>query len=228
MEQEEKKLNFRIKALLLIMFLLSLVSIFIMLIILSFSISSSPLPQFPLVMSEYAWKGFYALPIPLLSLILGMIFIRKNYRCKKNIIAGLIMSVIITIYSCFSFTYGNQISHDPKYNEEISTLLKIDIPKDSYLSYTENYSNSKSLTMIKIDESSKDHFINQFDNNENWKKDISFIPANTIDVATLTLTEKYDYFSIFNKTKTQYLDFDGEIIFLAYDIDTSVFFVLGF
>lgn len=49
------------------------------------------------------WVFWLWLPIPVASIVLGFIFIKKNIKCIKNIVAGFIVSFLLLIYGCFSF-----------------------------------------------------------------------------------------------------------------------------
>ena len=79
-----RKKNWIIKAISIVMFILSIASLFFALMLVSVSITNSPLPQFPYVMIEYAWKFYLLIPIPLASLIFGIIFVIMNYNLIIN------------------------------------------------------------------------------------------------------------------------------------------------
>jgi hypothetical protein len=82
-----------------------------------------------------------------------------------------------------------------------------------------------SMAMVKIDQESSDAFVSTLKNNPNWKQDISFVPANAIDILTLTTTANYDYFSAFNITTNSYNNFPGNIIFMAFDVETNMIYI---
>lgn len=60
------------------------------------------------------------------------------------------------------------------------------------------------------------------------EKNSGFIPSNLIYLFSLTSTQNYDYFAIYNETKNIYNDFDGELIYLAYDLETRILYVINF
>ena len=78
-----------VKNLLLLAFIFSILSLFFALIIVSISMNSSPLPSFPFSMTEHMWKFYLFLPLPLASLILGVIYIGQGYKCKKILLQEL-------------------------------------------------------------------------------------------------------------------------------------------
>ena len=193
--------------------------------VVAISVNNSPLPDFPLAMTEHMWKFFIMVPIPLVSIILGFIYLKKGYKCKKNIIAGIIMTGLLCIFGSFTGAFSDQISHDMSYLKPISEKINLDIPTDGYISIMYDFQDSgDSLAMVKIDDQN-DKFVSQLDSNSNWRKDTSFIPSNKIDLYLLTMTSSYDYFMIYNLTINSYNSFEGEIIYFAYNIESDVLLI---
>ncbi len=215
--------NKTVKRILLVAFIVSIVSIWLALILVAFSIASSPLPDFPLVMLEHMWKLYLIIPIPLASVILGVKFIKKGYKCKKNIVAGIIVAALLFLYGSFSAFLSLQISHDTNFLTEISNTTNINIPTNAYISITYDYQvEGDSLAMAKFNDNTM--YTNDIEGNPNWKKDTSFIPSNVNNLYIL-LTFDYEYYLVFNVTTNTYNTFEGELVFLAYDLDTNVLFV---
>lgn len=216
--------NKTIKTLLLVAFIVSIASIWLALMLVVFSIQCSPLPDFPLTMVEHMWKFFLIIPLPLASLILGIVFITKGYKCKKNIIAGIIMIVLLSIFGSFTNNFSSQISHDNKYITEISEITNINIPKETYISIVYDcQKEGDSLAMVKFNDNTM--YNDNIENNSNWKTDASFIPSNINNLFILSLTSNYEYFTVYNISTNTYNNFDGELIYFAYDIDTNILFV---
>ena len=223
-EQEIKGINKYIKTILLVAFIVSIVSIWIALMLVALSIEVSPLPDFPFAMAEHMWKFFLIIPIPLSSLILGIVFITKGYKCKKNIIAGIIMIFLLSIFGSFTNKFSSQISHDTKYLIKITEITNIDISLNAYVSIAYDFQKEgTSLAMVKLNDDSM--YDNNIENNSNWKTDVSFIPSDVNNMYILSLTSNYDYFTIYNTTSNSYNNFDGELIYFAYDVDTNVLFI---
>ena len=223
-EPKIKETNKTIKTVLLIAFVFSIVSIWLALMLVAFSVQASPLPDFPFAMIEHMWKFFLIIPIPIASLILGIVFIRKGYKCKKNIIAGIIMIVVLSIFGTFTSNFSSQISHDTKYLTEISKTTNINIPKDAYISIVYDYqTEGDSLAMVKFNDNSM--YADNIENNSNWKTDVSFIPSDANNLFILSLTLNYEYFTVYNITNNTYNNFGGELIYFAYDVDTNVLFI---
>ena len=213
-----------IKRILLISFIISIASILIALMLVAISIQNSPIPNFPFAMVEHMWKFFLIIPLPLASLILGIVFIRKGYKCKKNIIAGIIMIIVLSLYGSFTNIFSSQISHDTKYLTKISETTNIDIPTAAYVSIVYDFqTEDDSLAMVKFNDDSM--YVNNIEKNSNWTSDISFIPSDVNNLFILSLTSDYEYFTVYNTTSNTYNNFDGELIYFAYDVDSKVLFI---
>lgn len=213
-----------IKRILLISFIISIASIWIALILVAISIQNSPIPNFPFAMVEYMWKFFLIIPLPLASLILGIVFIRKGYKCKKNIIAGIIMIIVLSLFGSFTNKFSSQISHDTKYLTKISETTNIDISTAAYVSIVYDFQiEDDSLAMVKFNDDSM--YVNNIEKNSNWKGDVSFIPSDVNNLFILSLTSDYEYFTVYNTTSNTYNNFDGELIYFAYDVDSKVLFI---
>ena len=222
--------NKKIKALLLAMFVLSLLSIFMAMIAVAIGVSSSPLPDFPDTMPEYMWVFFIFIPLPLASAILGIIFYAKNYRCKKNIIAGFIMCAVLLIYGSFTFLFKNYTIHDFGYVRELEQMISIDLPDSGYISRADGTdSKTNSFAMIKFDDANEIYGLVSSD--KRFSTDMSKIPANLIDSYHLALASGYHYFMLLDIT-----DYEANAVqpqtrrylFLAYHIDKNILFVLDF
>lgn len=79
--------------------------------------------------TENAWRCFLLLPIPLASLVLGAIYKKKGFRCKKNIVVGIIITVLLVLYGSFTFAFRGSYSHDYSYVDRISAEIRFDMPE---------------------------------------------------------------------------------------------------
>lgn len=223
----------QIKVLLLAMFVLSLLSIFVALVSVTICISLSPLPDFPYSMVEYMWVFFIFIPLPLASAVLGIIFYEKKYKCKKNIIAGFIMCVLLFIYGSFTFIFKDSSIHDFEYVYELEQTISIDLPDSGYISRTINKDSTiKSYAMIKFDDA--DEIFDIVSTDGRFDSDMSFIPANFIDSYYTVITSGYHYFMLFDITSNKVnviptSQSEGHrFIFIAYHIDKNILSVLDF
>ena len=74
-------------------FALTIVAIFAAMYTTAIATLFSPLPEYPNVMMEYMWMFLLFLPIPLASIVLGIVFGKKGYKCKRHIIGGVIVGI---------------------------------------------------------------------------------------------------------------------------------------
>lgn len=209
----------------LILFILSFASIALFVLIIGIIIRNQPIPEFPSLMPSFMWIAFIILLLPLASLIFGIILTAKKRKYKKNIVSGAIMSIILCIYGCFYFIFEEPIVNDYTYLQTLSNQVGIDFPSNGYLLVSYDEIQVESFAMYKPNDKDVDEFVYQLNNNNNFKNDISFIPTNTLSTSVLSNTINYDYFAIYNLTTNKFSEFNGKLIYLAYDIETSVMYI---
>lgn len=116
--------NAGIKTMLIVLFILCFFSIYAgMILVELFSVKSGS-------SIENMWLLFFVLPLPLSSLILGIIFAGRGYKCKKNIVVGIIFSFLLVIYGSFTFTFADTYSSDYSFVEDIGAEIGVTMPKD--------------------------------------------------------------------------------------------------
>ena len=69
-----------------------------------------------------------AMPIPLASLILGVLYKKRGFKTTKNIVVGIIFTVLLTIYGSFPFMLGGLYSHDFSYVGRIGGEINFILP----------------------------------------------------------------------------------------------------
>ncbi len=57
------------------------------------------------LLTENMWLFFTVTPIPVASLIFGIVAKCKGYKFKNNIVIGIILTVLLCIYGCFCFIF---------------------------------------------------------------------------------------------------------------------------
>ena len=187
-----------------ILFILSLCSIFLGLVIVGVSANNAPIPEDPYSMIENMWKMLLVTPIPLGSMIFGIVLTIKHFKCKRNIIGGAVMTILLVVFGSFSFTFGKP-SHNMTDLNNIAASINISFPDEGYVSISDEVSktneNQTINTTIYARFNNKNDMIACITSNENWKDNIDFIPANTVPVTYTTLTANFDYYLVYNVTK---------------------------
>ena len=218
--------NKAIRALLLVLFILSILSFFIAFVIIAISIFSSPIPEFPYTVQEHFWKFFLFLPVTISSTVLGFIFTKKGYRCKKNIVVGIIMSVVLAAYGSFSLVLFNRTSHDHNYLVEISADTGIVFPEETYIAIEYSPMNDvESIAMVKFGEKESQDISAYMDSDENWITDSSYFSSESINSLNSLYTSGYDYFTVYNLTENTFNELEGKLIYMAYKVDKGILYI---
>lgn len=158
---------------------------------------------------SYMWGALLCLPIPILSIILGIIFKKKGLKSTKNIVAGIIVSLILLGEASFSFVFN----FDTDYNEvhKYDDIIGVDLPNDgkfskvawdnSYLlEHTSNYA-------IFSNENEASEFYNSIKNNELWflKDSINTGLGNLLPSSLMCESVKDEcYYLIYNDDLEEY------------------------
>lgn len=219
-----------------ILFILSLCSIFLGLVIVGVSANNAPIPEDPYSMIENMWKMLLIIPIPLCSMIFGIVLTIKHFKCKRNIIAGAVMTILLVVFGSFSFTFGKP-SHNMADLIHIAAAINISFPDEGYVSISDEVSktNEKQTinTTIYARFNNKNDMIACITSNENWKDNIDFIPANTVPVTYTTLTANFDYYLVYNVTKKEYNNISNsneknEFWYLSYSSSSNLLIGINF
>lgn len=86
------------------------------------------------LMIQNMWVFFVFLPIPVASIIFGIIAKKKGCPQKKNIVVGIVMVAVLTLYGCFTFIFSGFLNDDPIGVERIEYYLETDIPEYDHIS----------------------------------------------------------------------------------------------
>lgn len=219
-----------------ILFILSVCSIFLGLVVVGISANNSPIPEDPYSMIENMWKMLLIIPIPLGSMIFGIVLTIKHFKCKRNIIGGAVMTILLVVFGSFSFIFGKP-SHNMTDLNNIAASINISFPDEGYVSISNEVSktneNQTINTTIYARFNNKNDMIACITSNENWKDNIDFIPANTVPVTYTTLTANFDYYLVYNVTKKEYNNIsssnkENEFWYLSYSSSSNLLIGVNF
>ncbi|MBP3678388.1 MAG: hypothetical protein J6I97_08600, partial [Agathobacter sp.] len=136
----------------------------------------SKLSQVNHLFTENMWVFFLFVPIPIVSIIIGVFLKRKGFKYKKNIIAGITMTILLCIYGSMAFISGDFYDHSEDYILRVEDYLNIDIPKANQIN-TKDWTDSTSSSSreeslyesdIYFDENQISEFENEMKEDENW------------------------------------------------------------
>ena len=214
------ELNPKIDMMLKAMFALSILSIFFALFAIAAATGDSTTEALSL---ENMWIMYTFIPIPAVSAILGIVFRRKNYRCTKNIVAGVIVTFILSIFGSFPQLMTQTITSDYSYVTDLSDETGIYLPEEgSVVVYYDYPADGEVYASIKMSDDAEKVFMQTIMTNSYWKNSTNFIPSNLMPDLAFVETKDYDYFIVYNKRTKSYNKFSaGTTVLLAYDEETN-------
>lgn len=174
---------------------------------------------------SYMWICWLFLPIPIASIIVGIILNNNNIKNKKNIVVGIIMVFLLSVYGSFSFIFSNVLKDSTEYIPRIEQELDVDIP-DTLSNYTYTYDQTDDgisiayTTYLFYDNRTMNVFIS--DIIENYEMlDYEQIYKYTDILPSEVFQTEYDCFMIYNVTK-------DEINKLPSEHGTNTYILLGY
>lgn len=211
-----------------VLFIFTILSVPIIFIISVFINELSAIPEVYAIV-EYFWISLLFLPISIGSLIYGIVCgAKKILKCKKNIISGIIVTVLLFMFGIFAFALP--VSHDYKYVLQIEATTSLDFPNDGYLTRE----TSSAYTYVRFYEQDKESFVNYISTSDLWKEDNDFIPSLIKNSYNYILDEEFDYCCLFNKNTSEfnYLNVNSteknEYYYFTYNIKNNLCVIYEF
>lgn len=158
---------------------------------------------------ENTWVLLLMTPITIASAILGFVLKSKGYKYKKNVIAGVIMTVVLCIYGSFAFVFGAFYDHSDTPIIETEQIIGIDIPEYTGIN-TQDMAGVRSAqgektylrSEISFNNSQIEKFEKEIQNDERW---LSLIPNDLIGVMSYYQRfTAYDYALIYNTDMAEF------------------------
>lgn len=197
-----------IKIVMNLLFILTIVSIFAALLTWSFvNENSDKTGIFSFV--NTTWTFWLWLPIPVVSIILGYKYKKLGLKCKKNIVAGYIIAILLLIYGSFWFltpNYSADYSEIYNYKNIIGITLpkkgKLEKIKWDYTSETDK-TNYQSI-YVYYDKDSASKLEKEIKNSENWISNFDIKSELKLLISKSFIIDKNTYFLIYNYTLKEY------------------------
>lgn len=187
------------------MFVLSILSIYGAMILVSVVSFSNHLS------TENMWLFFLFTPIPVLSIVLGFVMKFKGKdKYKKNIVVGVIMTVLLCVFGSFSFVFADMYEHSAEPIARVEQTVGIDIPEHSQINTMDltkgqqNYARGYicSYSEVYFDNYAVENFEKQLITDDRW---LSPIPSDLIGISSsLTDYNGTDYVLIYNTDTKEY------------------------
>ena len=198
-------------------------------------------------MLERMWMFFLFLPIPLSSLVLGIICKLRGYKTVKNIVIGIIFSLLLFGFGSFSFLFRDMYSRDFTYVTQIEKKISFDLPNTGKIATMEltgwrdgeentvfpTFTHQSDITFTSEEEISE--FNHRIKNSEHWLSWVNtplrgLLPSGHSSPQSLN---QYDYFMIYNVDLGSYNTLPKasgayEFIFLAYNMQGGTMVVIDY
>ena len=150
------------------------------------------------------WVLFLFTPISIASIVVGIILKKKGKKYKKNIVVGIIITVILCIYGSFTFIFAGLYTHDDAPVLRVERLLHIDIPEYEQINTMDwtkgTQSTSRGYIYWTSDVYFKEEAVEEFEQRLSYDyKWIDVIPNELVGITSAFCDNRnYDYFLIYN------------------------------
>ncbi len=195
-----------IKRVMSILFVITIVSFW--LAMLSFSLVNELIPHHYINQFKNMWVFWCWLPIPILSIILGIKFNKAKLKCTQNIVAGFIVGILLIIFGAFCLMPTASV--DYKEIDKYRNIIDAKLPKNGEL-VIENWDVCSSedkteCTIINAYYNNVDvsDLVNSVENSNNWFLSKKIKSALEIFIPLGIYSDEDAYYSIYNKTTNQY------------------------
>ena len=187
-----------LKAVSIILFALSIASIFAAMLCVALMYDSNRMDV------ENMWVFFLFTPISIASLIFGACPKKNGKKHVKNFVVGIVITVLLCIYGSFTFIFSGIYSHDEAPILRIEETLEIDIPEYSRINTQDWTKGTQSVPRGYIFSTSDIYFeedaVKEFE--QKLPYDSKWMTVITSDLVGITSyffdTQVYDYFIIYN------------------------------
>lgn len=204
-EKESKNIN-NIKIWLNILFVLTLLSIYLASVSISYLIKFTNPHGFNF--TKNYWVCWLWLPLPILSIVLGFKYTRIGIKCNKNIIGGFIMCFMLIMYGSFYFfpTYSEEYTKIENYKE----IIKAELPATGELeiqdwgTYFDNDKTDYTIINAYYDNEDTSNLVSSIENSSYWILSTEIESVLKLFIPSTLISDTDAYYSIYNKTLNEY------------------------
>ncbi len=160
--------------------------------------------------NENMWLFFLLTPIPIASIILGFCLRKRGYKYKKNIVAGIIMTVILCIYGSFTFIFDDTYLHSDVPVAKLEQYTAIDIPDYEQINTLDWTQGTQDLSRgyiyltsdVYFNFQNADQLENRIVRDDRW---LSYLPNDLVGISSpVDSMSNYDYILIYNTDENSY------------------------
>ena len=185
-----------------------------------------------LTWQETSWTFYAAMPIPIASLIMGIAFKAKGYKCTKNIVVGVIFTLILGAFGSAPYMAEDLADHTDAAVINAEQLIGIDIPEaegiNTYYWTDEDQYDDTEYIHSSSDIWFEDYQVAEFEkaipSDKRW---ISKIPNNLFGLgSSFTQMDAYNYIILYNADTDQFNTEPDEngvyyFYFIGYDCESN-------
>lgn len=174
----------------------------------SFSVVSTLTNNHGFGFSKDAWVIWLWLPIPILSVVLGIKYRDAGFKCNENIIVGLIVGALLLING--SFCLFPTFTEDYSKIYEYQDIIGVQLPNDGTLqiqdwgTYFDENKTEYTIINAYYDEENAMTFVNGIENSSNWILSEDIKPYLKIFIPSTLVSDSDAYYSIYNSTVDEY------------------------
>lgn len=159
---------------------------------------------------ENTWICYLFTPFSIASTVFGFYLKYKNYKYKKNIISGVIITVILCLYGSFTFIFSDFYDHSSKPVIRVEQLTGIDIPQSKQINTQDWTKGVQDVSRgyiyytsdIYFDDDLTKDFAKQIKTDDRW---LSSVPNDLIGITSpFSDYGGYDYLLIYNIDSKEY------------------------
>ena len=195
-----------IKTMMIILFILTLCCLYFAMM--SLGAVNQRHPQHGFNFTKNNWVFWCWLPIPIISILLGYRYKKMGLKCKKNIVGGYIMLVLLLVYGSFCLfpTFERDYSEIDPYR----SIVRAELPDSGQLEIQEwdkHFEEDKTEYVVinaYYDKEDVKNLERSIESSSDW------IPCNSIKselkilIPSTVRSDSDAYFSIYNKTTGEY------------------------
>ena len=186
------------------------------------------IPQYGFDFAKNMWVFWCWLPIPIASIILGFKYKKAGYKCKKNIVAGFIIGILLLIYGSFCLfpTFSEDYNKIGPYKE----IIDVKVPDNGVLeiqdwgTYFDEDKTKYTIINAYYEQEDVRSLVESIENSDHWVLSKTIKSELRVFVPSQLRSDEDAYFSIYNKTTDQYNslpDSTGEYEVYAMKYDKS-------
>ncbi len=190
----------------LLLFILTLASLWGALY--SFALLNQSTVQHGFHFVKNTWVFWCWLPIPILSIILGYKYQNALFSCKKNIVGGFVIGILLLIYG--SFWMFPIFSQDYSKIEEYRNIIDADLPQNGELeiqdwgTYFDEDKTEYTIIHAYYEKEDVSKLVDSIENSSNWILSTKIKSELKLFIPSQFRSDEDAYYSIYNKTTNQY------------------------